>query len=317
MATASAVSNSFSAPGALMAENFPDVLDARFKFVKRRTFKTPVEGLKYWNVKSTNKSTERHSYVTNAGVMSRNRDVDEMPLANIIQGFDNSYTPLTYRLGIRIEQRLRETDQFNVIDKQMADLMQSTKDTIELYAALPFNTTFNTTVEWTCADGMNLVDSARPMEDPTQANWSNLESAGTPTQAAISTMRVNFAKNTNERGRVRPIKMSKVAIPIDLQDTLITNLGSALKPGFSLNDKNFLQAYGLDYEVWNYLTSTTAWFGFGAKDSNYEMNWYWGVKPNTKRYDVGNNPDVWATRARMVFVTGADRPASLRGNAGA
>lgn len=313
--TASAVTNTFSAPGVLMAENFADVLDSRFAFVKRRMWQEPVEGLKFWNVLSTNKAYEKHSYVTSAGIVPKSRDVDEMPLTNIIQGFDQTYTPETYRLGLRIEQRLRETDQFRVIDKQMQDLNQSTRDTIELSAVLPFNTAFSTTVEWTCADGMNLCDKLRKYEDPSVGTWDNEETSSVMTQAAVATMRLNFRKNKSERGRRRPLIMDKIIIPSDLEDTAITVLKSVQKAGVSLNDKNFLTEYRLSYQVWNYLTSSTYWFGSTKKDSNYELFWYWGVKPTVNSYDCGN-PNVYCKYIRMVFGTGADRPHSIRGNVG-
>lgn len=314
MATASAVTNYFSQPGVLMDENYADVLDARFKFVKRRVWGQPIQGLKYWTVESTSRAYEKHSYVASGGIVPKNRDVDNMPLMHLIPGFDNTYTPETYRLGIRIERRLRETDQFRVIDKMMEDLNQAGRDTIELYAALPFNTAFAATVAWTCADGMNLVDSARPQEGAGLATWSNLETTGALSQARIATMRLNFRKNLNEAGRKRPIVMKKVIIPADLEDTAISEMMSVLKPGSSLNDTNILTRYGLSYEVWDYLTSTTAWFGQG--DGAHELFWYWGVRPGVEAYDTGN-PDVYARRIRMAFVTGADRPSNVRGNAGA
>ena len=316
MATASAVTNVFSAPGALMDENFADVLDARFAFVKQRAWETPIQGLKYWNVRDTDRSYEKHSYVTDVGTMPKSRDVDVMPLTEKIQGFDNTYTPETYRLAIRVEQRLRETDMFGVIDRMMSDLNQSAKDTIELYAALPFNTAFAATVEWICADGMNLIDKDRPSEDPTQANWDNEDTSSTLTADAVSTMRVDFAKHKNGRGRIRPIRMEKIVIPIDLESTAIEELGSALKPGSSLNNKNALTEYNLNYEVWNYLTSTAFWYGMGPKDDLYELFWYWGVRPQTGDDETGN-PNVWGKYLRQVFVTGADKPSSLRGNQGA
>lgn len=315
--TASALTNQYSAPGALMDENFQDVLDARFAFVKRRIWEQPLEGLKYWQIKNTNRAYEKHSYVSGSGAVPKSRDVDEMPLANIIQGFDNTYTPEVYRLGMRIERRLRETDQFSVIDKMMADLNQSARDTIELSAALPFNTGFATTVEWVCADGVQLFDTTRNREDTTQGTWGNEETSSTLTQSAIATMRLNFRKNKNERGFKRPLMMDKIVIPPDLEDTAITEMQSVLKPGTAQNDKNYLTRYGLNYEVWNYLTSTAYWYGMTKKDSLYELFWYWGQQPTTMDYDVGNNPDVFAKRLRMIFVTGADRPHSVRGNLGA
>lgn len=317
MATASALSTSFSRPGVLMQDNYPDVLDARMEFVKRRKWTQPLEGLDYWVQRSTSRSYEKHSYVAGGSVVPRARDVDGIPLMHVTPGFDNTYTPVEYKLGIRIGKRLRETDQFNVIDQHMEDLNQSARDTIELYAALPFNTGFTSSSEWLCADGMYLFDDTRNQELGSAGTWGNLESASALSQASIATMRLNFRKNKNENGMLRPLKMETVIIPADLEDTTITQLMSGAKPGTALNDENYLTKYGLKYRVWNYLTSSTAWFGQASKDDLYELFWYWGVRPEIMRYDVGNNPDVDAYRLRMVFVTGADRPQAVRGNAGA
>ena len=314
MATASALSNTFSQPGALISENFADVLDARMAFVKRRAWNQPIVGLKYYDVRNTNRAYEKHSYIAGGEIVPRSADTDAVPQSTAVQGFDNTYTMQEYRLGVRLARKLIETDQFSVIDKHMEDLNVSARDTIELYAALPFNTTFGSTVDWVCADGMLLCDSARNSEDPAAGSWSNLETAAAMSQATIATMRLNFYKTVNERGRKRPIIMKDMIIPSDLQDTIITQLKSAQKPGTALNDMNFNTQYGLSYDVWPYLTSTTAFFGVG--NGTNELVWYWRVKPGILNYDSGN-PDVMAYRLRMSFVSGADRPTNLRGNAGA
>ncbi len=221
-------------------------------------------------------------------------------------------------MAMWVEKRLLETQQHNVIEKQMMDLNRSAKLTIELYAALPFNTAFDATVEWVCADGMNLIDSLRNRESQAAGTWSNLETPGALTQTSVGTMRLNFRKNKDEFGDPAPITMQKLIIPPDLEDTVITELESAQQPGTALNDKNFLTKYALSYDVWDYLTSTTAWFGCGPKDSLHELNWYWGTAPAIDIKDVtySANPDVWGKRLRMYFVSGADRPHNIRGNAG-
>ena len=316
MATASALSTSYSRPGVLMQNNYPDVLDARMEYVKRRKWEQPLEGMDYYVQRSTSRAYEMHSYVAGGRVVPRAHDVDAIPLIHVTPGFNNTYTPVEYKLGIRIGKRLRETDLFNVIDQHMEDLNQSARDTIELYAAMPFNAGFTNASEWVCADGMYLFDDSRNQELTSAGTWGNLETSAAMTQATIATMRLNFRKNKNENGMLRPLKMERLIIPADLEDTTITQLMSGAKPGTNLNDENYLTKYGLTYKVWNYLTSTTAFFGQSAKSDLYELFWYWGVRPEIMRYDVGNNPDVDAYRLRMVFVTGADRPMCVRGNVG-
>lgn len=316
--TPSALTNWTSKPGTAMAEQYPDVLNTRFDEISRRVWDHPIQGLDMWNVRSTDKDAARHSYVASGGVVPQNRDVDRLPRQQPIQGFDNTYAPVTYRSSMWIERRLMETDQFDVIDKQMMDLNRSAKLTIELYAALPFNTTFDATAEWVCADGLLLVDSDRKREDTAEGTWSNLETSGVITQASVSTMRLNFRKNKDEFGDPAPLMMEKLIVPPDLEDTIKPVLSSVNQPGTALNDKNFLTDYGMTYVVWDYLTSTTAWFGCAPKDDLYELYWYWGSNPqiDISPISYSSNPDVMGNRVRMNFVSGADRPHSVRGNAG-
>jgi len=314
--TASALTPSYSAPGTLMKENFADLLNSQFKFVKDRAFKTPIQGLQFYTVEKTSKAYEKHSYVTGIGLMPKNRDVDKLPFAEPVQGFDNTYTPENFRLAIRIEKSLRETDQFGVITRQITSLTKSATDTVEYYAADPFNTGFGTGASWLCADGMYLFDSARPMEDKSQGTWSNLESASALTQASLATMRVNFRKFVDERGLKKPLVMKTLVVPAALEDTAEVLMSSNLKPGVFLNDKNVYENR-FQVKVWDYLSSDTAYFGLTAKDVGNELYWYWRVKPETTSNVLSDNPDVWQARIRMSFVTGCDRPSTLRGNAGA
>jgi len=319
--TASAVVPSYSQPGVLMKENFRDLLNTQFEYVRKRSFAQPIQGLQFFNVESTSKDYIKTSYVTGMGLMQKNRDTDNIPYADPLQGFDNTYTPVDFRLGVRVESRLRETDQYGQISKIMESLMQASKDTVEYYAADAFNTGFGSGADWLCADGMYLFDSARPMEDKAAGTWSNLESASALTQASLATMRLNFRNHKNERGLIRPLVMKQLVVPAALEDTAAVLLGSTQKPGVFLNDDNPYKAnggrYGMGITVWDYLSSETAWFGMTNKDSNHELKWIWRIKPNTKTFDAPGNPDVWCARVKMSFVTGCDRPTTLRGNAGA
>jgi hypothetical protein len=319
--TASAVVPSYSMPGVLMKENFRDLLNTQFEYVRKRAFSQPIQGLDFFNVESTTKDYIKTSYVSGMGLMAKNRDVDAIPFAEPIQGFDNTYTPVDFRLGTRVEARLRETDQYGQISKIMESLMQASKDTVEYHAADAFNTGFGVGASFTCADGMYLFDSARPMEDKSVGTWSNLETGAALTQASLGQMRLNFRNHVNERGLKRPLVMKQLIVPAALEDTAAVILGSSQKPGVFLNDVNVYAAnggrYGMSLTVWDYLSSDTAWFGMTNKDSNHELKWIWRVKPNTKTYDAPGNPDVWCARIRMSFVTGCDRPSTLRGNVGA
>jgi hypothetical protein len=314
--SASPVSNTFSMPGVLLTANYPDILNEQFDRIKIRKWGIPVQGMDYFNVVKTSKDYIKHSYVTELGLLSKNDDEDKIPVDHPIQGFDNTHTPIDYRGSIRITKRLRETDQFAVIAKMQGALLQSAKDTTEYIAADAFNTGFGSNASWLCADGMYLFDSARPFEDPGLGTWSNLETASALTQASLATMRVNFRKTLNERGLIRPITMKTLVVPPDLEDKAYELIKSDKRAEDDMNATNVYQNR-FEVKVWDYLTSSTAYFGMGPKDEAYELYFVWRVKPETATYNASENPDVLVHRVRMSCTTGCDRPHQIRGNAGA
>jgi hypothetical protein len=323
MATASALTNWFSQPGVLMSENYPDVLDSRFKTITRGVWEQPIQGLSrgYWDEQTTSKAYEKYSQMGGTGVVPKSRDVDNLPVLHLVPSWDITITPETFRAEMVIEERLRETDQFRVIDRVMEDLNEAARDTIELYAARPYNTAFSATVDWVCGDGMLLCDKDRKYELTSEGTWDNEETAASLTQSSIASMNLNFGKVKKPNGRISPMNLKKLVIPRDLRDTAVVQLGKVagaiLKPGSSVNDGNYLMGYGIDFEVWDYLTSTTAYFGLAdAKYLKDEIIWLWGSRVNVKPTRT-NDPDVYAKRVRFVFGTGCRRPHGLRGNQGA
>lgn len=314
--TASAASNNISHIGAIHKSQFPDLLNTNFKLIVDRAWSQEVQGLQHFKVESTSRDYIKESAITGIGLMQLNSDEDNLPVDTPIQGFDHQVELPDYRLSIRITERMREVDQFGKIGKLQSMLAQSPRDTLEYFSADCWNTGFDTTGQFLCGDGMFLFDSGRPFEDPRAGEWSNLETASALTADSLETIRLNFRANLNERGLLRPLNMQKIIVPPALEKKANELLKSSDKPETSLNDTNFLKGK-FQISVWDYLTSTTAWFGCAAQDSLYELKWFWRVKPNFKSNPLSDNPDVYLQRVRMSFGIGCLRPHSLRGNAGA
>lgn len=302
--------------GVLTPEQFSDFLEENFKRANARELAAPSQGLAFYNVQDTSKDHERHTYVTGFRLMPQSRDASHVPLGEVVQGFDNTYTPVDYRLGYAFEDRLRETGLYSLITKIQRGMMKSAMYTIEYLAADPFNRGFGaSTAPWLCADGYFLFDSSRPNEAG-EGTWSNLETASALTQDAWETMKVNARKAKNERGLVSPVHLKTLIVPPALERKALELQLSTQSPEDALNAANVYQNK-FSVACWDYLTSDTAWFGMAdASDVENELFWYWRIRPNVKTYDNGN-PDVEYQRVKFSAVTGADRPVSIRGNAGA
>ena len=314
--TASALTNTFSMPGYLNKENFPDLLSAQFDEIKSRKWARPVQGMKFFQVDKTGKDYMKESSIGGFGLMAESDDEDNVPMDHVIQGFDVTHTPVDYRLATRVSARLRETDQFSKIKGIQSSLLQAPMDTTEYICVDPFNTGFGSNAKFLCGDGMYLFDSGRPFEDPGAGTWSNLETASALTQAALATMRTNFRGTLNERGLKRPLVMKRLIVPPALEDTAREIITSSDKAHEMSNTTNVYKDK-FEIHVWDYLTSSTAYFGTTMVDDLYELKFVWRVKPQSGSNTLSDNAQIMQHWVRMSCVTGCARPQALRGNAGA
>jgi len=141
-------------------------------------------------------------------------------------------------------------------------LMESFKETEELYAANVFNTgtTFNAAIG---GDGQALFSTAHPIDTGTIANQPNPDvdfNETTLLNALIqirATWRDNAGLKIHARGR-------KVVVPPQLEPVALRLMRSELRPGTSTNDINAIlgmnESLQEGFMVWDYLSSAFAWF---------------------------------------------------------
>lgn len=143
-------------------------------------------------------------------------------------------------------------------------LMESFKETEEIYCANVFNsgTTYNAQVG---GDGVALFSTAHQIDPPygTIANKPTTEVDLNETSllnaliTVRSTWRDNAGLKIHARGR-------KVVVPPNLEPIALRLFRSELRPGTAQNDVNAVQGMNESlkegFMVWDYLTSSYAWF---------------------------------------------------------
>jgi len=141
-------------------------------------------------------------------------------------------------------------------------LMESFKETEELYAANIFNsgTTFNNSVG---GDGVALFSASHPTDAATVANRPTVDVDLNETSLlnALITIRSTWIDNAglkiHARGR-------KALVPPGLEPVALRLFRSELRPGTSANDVNAVlgmnESLKEGFMVWDYLTSQFAWF---------------------------------------------------------
>ena len=141
-------------------------------------------------------------------------------------------------------------------------LMESFKETEEIYAANVFNTgtTYNANVG---GDGVSLFSTAHPIDGTTIANEPSpdVDLNETSLLNALITIRTTWRDNAglkiHARGR-------KVLAPPQLEPICLRLFRSELRPGTAQNDVNAIlgmnDSLKEGYMIWDYLTSAYAWF---------------------------------------------------------
>lgn len=185
-----------------------------------------------------------------------------------------------YGLGYKITDKLWQNDRYGEVKKMEMDLRRSTDDTIETFAFAVLNNATGTTIA-TGFDGLALASASHTRMDggATQSNYPNAALSYT----AVQDMIVSARKLKNDRGRPFRHDLKRVGIVADLLHTAEEIFGGApnrLAPGVTdTGTPNTVLRFGINYDVVDYLTGTTAWF---AQADRHDLKFTWRNKPTTK-----------------------------------
>jgi hypothetical protein len=153
-------------------------------------------------------------------------------------------------------------------------LNQAFDRTNEAFAADVLNsaTTYQTAIS---GDGVAFASTAHPVDGTTFSNLASPaadlnETSLLNAQVAIN---ANFLDNAGQRMNAKP---ERLIVPPQLEPVAVRLLKTELRPGTAMNDVNaILSTQGgipNGYLVWNYLTSSFAWFLKTNQDGLVYMN---------------------------------------------
>ena len=316
MASASAVTQTYVEPG--IVENLgvgADLLDREFDLLVNRFNKVPLQGSPLFKTVSAVKDTYKHGSVSNSVEQPReNMDSDDLPWVTPAPGYDKSFTIVNYRSGIRVTRQMVEDQIHGKVRYMMSGLVDSARRRIEYGMAGVFNNAFATTVN---GDNMYLCDTVHPNEARESGTWTNLETAGALMHTSYSTARVNLRKRRNERGEVMGLNPTVLVVTPDDEETAKRIFNSEKISGGALNDENPWKGE-VQLKVYDYLSSTTAWFLFGDIPKEFcGLLYVQRVAPNVAPWPASNTDVLMAKRLRMRYAVGFNTERNLQGNAGA
>jgi hypothetical protein len=304
----------YSRPGIHVKENFAAVLEAGLDEVRKREYVRPEQGAQFFRVQPMKKAGHKFLGHYGLGVVSQNRDSEDLPYDEMGLGFDWELTVNTFRGAIKVEKELLEDELYGVIADRQQELIKSEKLARELVMADWFNRCLGTSgAPGLCEDGMYFIDSARPNAYKEAGTWSNLGDASALTPAKMFTEQLQFAYNRDERGQKAPLKMRGIVIRPQDEVSVWEILKSDLRPTDSMNAKNF-QMGRFEYKVYDHLTSAVAlYYADDFKSSANELLFGERVAAQVETW-TSNGGDVTHQRIRSRFGVGCGRPHMWRGH---
>ena len=242
-------------------------------------------------------------------------DEDDVPMTQPMTGYNKTFTLLPFRNGIKVTRKMVELDQWDMIQAMMGGLFNTYKWKLEYQYSNVFNTAFTTAG----ADGANLFSDSHQHVDGSAGTWDNLEAAAELSADTYSTMRLNMRNRTNEKGYVQPLMLNELVVVNDLERKAKEVLGSVRTADTDLNNEFAFHGES-NIVVWDWLTSTTAFFGRDAKAPTIDQGLYEfcqapaEVMDNTSDYGIDI---LFARRLRFANAVGATDLKAWNGSVGA
>jgi phage major head subunit gpT-like protein len=279
-----------------LRSGFGDILEPGFREIfDDRYNEIPQMFPQLFHVNTSTKQDEKDSAISGFGLLAVTGEGGGVDYEDPLQMYDKRYVHLKYTKGFKISEELYEDDQYNVMNKKPAALGRAARRTAENAAAGVFNNAFSTS--YLGGDSKPLISVSHPRADG-GTSQSNASATGiTLTETNLETGRLAMRAQVDDKGmKIEAMADTLVVAPaLEKQAHIIVD--SNLRSDSADNDLNFYKGK-LKIVVWDWLTSTTAWFLIDSRQ--HEINWFWRVKPEFKQdtaFDTGMA--LYKTRTRF------------------
>lgn len=275
---------------------FGDLLEPGFRQIFDDVYKEiPQIFPSLLHVNSSTKQDEKDSAISGFGLLALTTEGGVVDYEDPVQMYDKRYVHLKYTKGFKVSEELYEDDQYGVIKKKPAALARAARRTTESSAAGIFNNAFSTS--YLGGDAKPLVSVSHPRSDGGTAQ-SNASSTGlTLTETNLETGRLAMRGHLDDKGMKIESMADTLVVPPALEKQAHTIVDSNLQSDSADNNINFYKGK-LKIVVWDWLTSTTAWFLLDSR--MHELNWFWRIRPEFKQdtaFDTGMA--LYKTRTRF------------------
>lgn len=200
-----------------------------------------------------------------------------------VQGFDKTFTPVRYGLGIQISQDVQDSDtKLKASARQGRWLSNSIAETQEVQMASVFNNGFSGGP--TGPDGVVLFSASHPLVKAGGVQSNLLSAAADLDNTSLELALIDYETMVTPEGHKMNLGLPSVVVAPANRFVIAEILNSADRsdtPNRATNAFKYSNG-GLPRDiVWNYLTDTDAWF-LVAPPEDAQLIVVWNRKPYTR-----------------------------------
>lgn len=235
------------------------------------------------NVDTTGRMIEQYSQMAGVGLASKINEGADTPVDTFVQGYNKTFKPAKFGLGIAASQELVEDDQVGIISKRSVALSTSISQTIEIQGASVYNNAFDGT-NFAGPDGKALCATDHPLVK-SGGTQTNLGTAADLDPTSLELALTDWETTKTHEGFLQLLPTPRLLVAAANRWNVMEILKSQMRSDTANNTTNafkFTENGGtIEPIIWSFLTDADAWF-LVAPAEETETMWLWRKQPYTK-----------------------------------
>ena len=215
-----------------------------------------------------------------------------VPYHDFDAGYRTDIRNYGFAMGMSVERRLVDDDQYNQINRRASNMSDSFNNTIETDAANVFINGFTDSgtnrmgASVAGADGVGLLSTAHPYSPSNTGTTQANEGTLALTIDTLDTTRQAMRNFTDDKGLLLGVFADMLLVPPELERnaTQLISERAIYEPGSAQYDVNMFSGRFRPV-VWDRLTDSNAWFLIDSTLMKQHLIWQWRINPEFSQAD--------------------------------
>lgn len=250
-----------------------------------KTFRAkPAMYSRILGTETTTRSIEQYSEMAGVGLPSVIGETEDAPVDSFVQGYNKTFRPLKYGLGIACSRELIDDDKHGIVSRRSVALGNSMAQAREIQGASVYNNAFDVT-NYPGGDGVALVSASHPLIKAGGLQSNVLASAADLDVTSLEIALTQWEGIKTHEGFLQMLPTPRVMVASENRWNVAEILKSQMRSDTANNTANAFkyteQGGTIESLVWPYLTDNDAWFLVAPADET-ETLWLDRMKPYLK-----------------------------------